>query len=153
MIAKQTWRLINEPDSTCAQVLCAKYNSHGDILKAGPEARSSFMWQSIVAGLATFKRGYVWRVGNGEKINIWQDPWIPSSPNRIIITRRGAAVYTKFSDLIDPITEQWDIYILQALLSPVDVHRILQILLHNRGFEDFIAWRFTKHGKYTVRSG
>jgi ribonuclease HI len=95
----------------------------------------------------------VWRVGNGEKINIWQDPWIPSSPNGKIITPRGAAVYTKVSDLIDPITEQWDSEILEALLSPVDVHRILQIPLHNRGFEDFIAWRFTKHGKYTVRSG
>jgi hypothetical protein len=150
MLAKQTWRLINESDSLCARVLCVKYYSHGDILKAGPKAGSSFTWQSIVAGLYTFKRGYVWRVGNGEKINIWQDP---SSPNGKIITPRGAVVYTKVSDLIDPITEQWDIDILEALLSPIDVHRILQIPLHNRGFEDFIAWRFTKHGKYTVRSG
>jgi hypothetical protein len=113
----------------------------------------SFMWQSIVAGLATFKRGYVCRVGNGEKINIWQDPWTPSSPDRKIITPRGASVYTKVSDLINPITEQWDEEILQSLMSPVDVYRIMQIPLHNRGFDDFIAWSYTKHGRYTVRSG
>jgi hypothetical protein len=79
-----------------------------------------------MAGLATFKRGYVWRVGNGEKINILQDPWIPSSPNRKIITPRGASVYTKVSDLIDPVTKQWDEEILQSLMSAVDVYRILQ---------------------------
>jgi hypothetical protein len=30
---------------------------------------------------------------------------------------------------------------------------ILQIPLHQQGFGDFIAWGFTKHGRYTVRSG
>jgi hypothetical protein len=95
----------------------------------------------------------VWRVGNGEKINIWQDPWIPSSLDRKVITPRGASVYTKVSDLINPITEQWDEEILQSLMSPVDMYRIMQIPLHNRGFDDFIAWSYTKRGRYTVRSG
>jgi hypothetical protein len=104
-----------------------------------------------MAGLATFKRGYVWRVGNGDKINICQDSWITSSPNRKILTPRGAALYIKVSDIVNP--EKWDIDILQALLSPVDVHRALQILLHNRGFEDLFASSFTKHGRYSVRSG
>jgi hypothetical protein len=75
MLAKQTWRLINNPKSMCARVLRAKYYSHEDILKAGCIAGSSFTWQSIFMGLATFKRGYVWRVSNGERIDIWQDPW------------------------------------------------------------------------------
>jgi hypothetical protein len=77
MLAKQTWHLITNLYSLCARVLRAKYYSHGDLLKAGPKAGSPFTWQSIIAGLATFKRGCVWRVGNGENINIWQDPWIP----------------------------------------------------------------------------
>jgi hypothetical protein len=153
MLAKQTWRLITEPESLCAQVLRAKYYPHGDILKAGPKVGSSFTWQSIFAGVATFKRGYVWRVGNGEKINIWQDPWIPSSPNRKIITPRGASIYTKVSELIDPVSEQWDEEILRSLLSLVNVNRILEIPLHNRGFDDFVACGFSKHGRYTVRSG
>jgi hypothetical protein len=38
-------------------------------------------------------------------------------------------------------------------MSLVDVHRVVQIPLHNRGFEDFIASSFTKHGRYSVRSG
>jgi hypothetical protein len=125
MLAKQIWRMINEPESLCAKVLRAKYYSHGNILKEGPKAGSSFTWQSIIAGLATFKRGYVWRVGNGKRIYIWQDPWIPSSPDRRITTPRGSTVYTKVSELIDPVTEQWDNEILTSLFNPLDVSRIL----------------------------
>jgi hypothetical protein len=43
MLAKQVWRLVNEPDSLCAQVL-REYYPHGDILKVGPKAGSSFKW-------------------------------------------------------------------------------------------------------------
>jgi hypothetical protein len=57
------------------------------------------------------------------------------------------------SDLIDPISGDWDIDLLNDLFGVVDVHRILQIPLHIHGFDDFIAWSETKHGRYTVRSG
>jgi hypothetical protein len=70
MLAKQVWRLIDEPESLCERVLRAKYYPQGDILKAGPKAGCSFTWQSILACLTTFKRGYIWRVGDGESINI-----------------------------------------------------------------------------------
>jgi hypothetical protein len=115
------WRLIDNPESLCARVLRAKYFPNGDILKAGPKAGSSFTWQSILAGITTFKRGYIWRVGNGENIKIWNDPWIPSSPDKRIISPRGGAVYSKVSELIDPATGQWDAVLLHDLFGAVDV--------------------------------
>jgi hypothetical protein len=36
-----------------------KYFPHGDVLKAGPKAGSSFMWQSIIARMTIFKRVYI----------------------------------------------------------------------------------------------
>ena len=122
-------------------------------MKAGLKAGSSFTWQSILAGLSTFKRGYIWRVGTGENIHIYSDPWIPASPDRRIVTPRGGALYTKVADLIDPMTGQWDEELLHILFHPVDVHRILQIPLNINGFDDFVAWNQTRHGQYTVRSG
>ena len=65
MLAKQCWRLIHNPDSLCAQVLGAKYYPDGNIMRAGPKNGSSFTWQSIFAGIQTFKRGCIWRVGTG----------------------------------------------------------------------------------------
>lgn len=106
MLAKQVWRLIVNPEFLCARILKAKYHPNQDILDAGPKKGSSFTWQSIVAGIQTFKRGYIWRVGNGDSINIWRDPWIPTSPNRKIISERGAALIDRVSDLISPVTGQ-----------------------------------------------
>jgi ribonuclease HI len=70
-----------------------------------------------------------------------------------VTTRRGASVFTKVIDLISPITAQWDEQILSDLFNAVDVQRILQIPLNNQGFDDFIAWKETSHGRYTVKSG
>jgi hypothetical protein len=109
MLSKQVWRLIVNPESLCSRVLRAKYYPNGDILSAGPKAGSSYTWQSITAGVATFKRGYLWRVGNGESIKIWYDPWIPSSPDRKVISPRNNVIYTKVSELIRPVTGQWDV--------------------------------------------
>jgi hypothetical protein len=41
---------------------------------------------------------------------------------------------------------------MKALLSPVDVWHILEIPINNQGFEDFVSWHYTKHGRYTVHS-
>ena len=82
LLAKQCWRMITNPESVCARILKAKYFPNTDLLHAGPKNGSSFTWQSIVAGLTTFKRGYIWCFGPGENVNIWTDPWIPSGPDR-----------------------------------------------------------------------
>jgi hypothetical protein len=100
MLCKQVWMLNVDPNSLCAQVLKAKYYPSDDILNAGPNTGSSFTWQSIVGGIQTFKRGLIWRIGDGETVNIWS-PWIPSSANRKIMNQRGTCVLSKASELID----------------------------------------------------
>jgi hypothetical protein len=61
-------------------------------------------------------------------------------------------VYTKVSHLLDPITGLWDETLLRSIFNQLDVSRILQIPINHNGFEDFVAWSFSKHGMYTVRS-
>ena len=44
MLAKQCWRLLQNSKSVCAQLLGAKYYLDSNILKAGPNNRSSYAW-------------------------------------------------------------------------------------------------------------
>jgi hypothetical protein len=53
----------------------------GNLLMA-MKSGSSFTWQSIIHGMQAFNRGCIWGVGEGDQINIWEDPWIPTSPTR-----------------------------------------------------------------------
>lgn len=152
MLAKQCWRLLQNPNSLCARVLSAKYYPNGDILSAGPNKGSSYTCQSIVSGIQTFKRGCIWRVGTGSKIDIWQDPWIPTSENRRVITPRGATLLGKVEELIDPHTGQWDADLIGSVFSPVDVRRIMQIPLRVELLDDFVAWSATRSGTFSVKS-
>jgi hypothetical protein len=62
-------------------------------------------------------------------------------------------LYTKVSQLIDPTTSSWDEDLIRSIFCTVDDKRIMQIPLNTNGFGDFISWKYTKHGRYTVRSG
>jgi hypothetical protein len=99
---------MEEPDSLCARVLRARYYPDGNLLKAQLKSGSSYTWQSILYGIQTFNRGCIWRVGDGDQINIWEDLWIPTSPTRKIYTPRGSILLNKVSDLINPSTGWWD---------------------------------------------
>lgn len=71
----------------------------------------------------------IWRVGDGENIRIWDDPWIPAGNSRRPRTPRGATLLTKVAELIDPITGSWDVQLVKELFCEEDVTNILAIPL------------------------
>jgi hypothetical protein len=105
MLAKLCWRLTEEPDSLCARVLRVKYYPDGNLLLAKLKKGSSYTWQSILYGIQC---RCIWRVGDGDQINIWNDAWIPTSPTSKVFTPRGNILLNKVSDLITPYTGTWD---------------------------------------------
>jgi hypothetical protein len=70
MLATQIWRLLEAPESLCAQILRAKYYISRDLMRAQLKKGASFTWQSLMTGMATFKHGYIWGVGNAVDINV-----------------------------------------------------------------------------------
>ena len=77
MLAKQGWRLIQAPDSLCAQVLKARYYPNGSVLTAQNINGMSYTWRSVLKEINLLKKGIIWRIGNGESVDIWNDPWLP----------------------------------------------------------------------------
>jgi len=131
LLAKQCWRLIENFDSLCARVLRAKYYPFGDILNCQLKKGASYVWQSIWAGIQTFKKGCIWRVGDGSKINIWEDHWIPGSSSRKIITVRGNQILSKVNELIDPESGERDEALIHDNFWEIDAERIMQIPINH----------------------
>ena len=86
MLAKQGWRLISNPNSLVAQIYKARYYQRGDVFQAKLGFSPSYTWRSIFNGLEVVKRGTRWRVGNGERILIWEDKWLPTPTTYKVIS-------------------------------------------------------------------
>ena len=141
MLSRQVWRLIQAPDSLYARVLRAKYYPDGDIFAATSTPGISYVWRSILQGVSVVKEGMVWRVGSGEHIRIWQDPWLPAR-NTIL---------TKVLELIDPYTHSWDELLVRQTFNPEETDIVLKIPIFEQ-HEDFLAWQFDSKGFFSVRS-
>jgi hypothetical protein len=101
LLAKQSWRMITNPSSLCSRVLTARYLKDGDVLTASAPKSGSFTWKSILHGRDLLKEGLVWRIGNGEKIKVWEDNWIPRSGlMRPIGTKTDSAQVSQVSELL-----------------------------------------------------
>jgi hypothetical protein len=57
LLAKQRWRLIQQPDSLAGQILKGKYYSSGNFMEANLGGRPSFAWRSILLGRELLQEG------------------------------------------------------------------------------------------------
>ena len=70
MLARQAWRLLVKPETLCAQVLRAKYFKNTSLLLCTAREGISYSWRSILQGIELLKHGLIWRIGNGDHVNI-----------------------------------------------------------------------------------
>uniref|UniRef100_A0A2N9HX16 Reverse transcriptase domain-containing protein n=1 Tax=Fagus sylvatica TaxID=28930 RepID=A0A2N9HX16_FAGSY len=82
LLAKQGWRLLQQPQSLIFRVLKAKYFPLCDFLEASIGHRPSYAWRSIASARAVLNLGLRWHIGDGKSVRITKDPWLPlSSPS------------------------------------------------------------------------
>jgi hypothetical protein len=154
LLARQAWRLLQYPDSLCARLLKAKYHLRGDLIDTVLvfPSDSSPMWRAIEHGLGLLKKGIIWRIKSGTKVQIWRDPWIPRPPSFRPTLKRGGTRLRWVSQLMKPGGYEWDDQVINSCMYPHDTNEVLRIRLANRNEEDIIAWHYEKTGVFTVRS-
>lgn len=151
LLARQAWRLLEFPNSLCARVLKAKYFPNGSLIDTTFSSNVSPTWRAIIYGLELLKKGIIWRVGNGQSIRMWRDPWIPRDHSRRPVTMRGNCRLKWVSDLIGQ-DGTWDVAQIRRCFLNIDIELILSICLSPRQEEDFLAWHPDKSGRFSVRS-
>ena len=119
LIAKQGWRIITSPSSLMARILKAKYFPNSNFLDANAGYNASYVWRSIVWGRELLKEGLRWRIGDGESVQVFRDPWIPRPTLFRPISRSLSNMENlKVSDLMSPFG--WDKEKLESILLPID---------------------------------
>ena len=151
LLAKQAWRIIENPESLCARLLKAKYFPNGSLVDTVFTGNSSSVWKGIEHGLELVKKGMIWRVGNGSSIRTWRDPWIPRGTNFRPISPKRQCRLNRVSDFINEYGA-WNEETLKKHFCLADVSAILKIRTSPRLEQDFIAWGPDPKGIFTVRS-
>jgi hypothetical protein len=144
LLARQTWQLIQYPESLCALLIRDKYYHNGELVDTVFPGNASPTWKSIEYGLDLLKHGIVWRLGSGSKIQIWHGPWLPRAPSRKISAKRGRMRLCWVSQLMVPGRREWDVQLLESVLLPHDIQEVLKVRLSVRAPEDHVTWFYEK---------
>lgn len=152
LLARQAWRLLQDPSSLSARILKSVYYPNSDILAAEVGSRPSQIWRSICEGRDILKTGLIKRIGDGEDTNIWNDNWLPRSYNMRPVSTISANPPTLVSELISHATRTWNEESLQNHLLPMDAEIVRQIPISYKQQKDFVAWQYETRGVFSVRS-
>lgn len=94
------------------------------------------------------------RIGRGETVNIWKDPWLPNWNQKKITTPVVQGLEeANVSGLLKHDQLEWDLEILRDLFNEQDVVQIQKIPLNCSRTEDSWMWIDEEKGNYSVKSG
>ena len=152
LLARQAWRLFNEPSTLSARILKASYFPETTLLEARLGARPSQIWRAIIEGRDVMKQGIIRRIGNGQTTDIWMDIWIPKEHTPRPITSLMQNPPTEVAELLQPSTGGWNEDFVRSVFIHFDADAILRIPVCTRNVEGFWAWYPDKKGRFSVSS-
>ncbi|KAM1120649.1 hypothetical protein EV1_002321 [Malus domestica] len=109
LLAKHVWRMVDNPDALWVRVLKARYFPRCDIFTATRGSRPSWAWTSLLEGRKVIMRDVKWQLGDGTKIRIWNDNWLPTLSSTCLRPTRiePGPLPTMVSSLIDVESASW----------------------------------------------
>lgn len=111
LLAKQCWRILQDPNSFWIRVLKARYFPNCDFKDAERGFRASWSWSSLLDARDLILKGSTWQVINGTEINIWKDNWLPPPFTGPLVAIAPIPDHTPsmVSSLIDWDRKAWDL--------------------------------------------
>ena len=152
LLARQAWRILQDPGSLSARVLKAVYFPAGELMDAELGSSPSRVWRAIVDGIQVLQQGLIRRIGSGESTKNWESPWLPRDSMLLPLRPTKDNPPQWVSELIDQFSRRWNRQPLRKFFSLLDWETIENIPLSATPQDDFRAWHYEKKGIFSVRS-
>ena len=135
------------------QVFKAKYFENSTFLEVELGKRLFFAWRSNMAAKNVVAEGTRWCVGNGNKIRLWEDKWLPTPTHfKPVSPRTNLQEGSQVSSLIDQTLCTWKEDVVRNTFLPHEAEVILGIPLSSFPTEDRRVWSATANGLFSVHS-
>lgn len=76
LLAKISWRILNNPGCLLARVLTGKYCRNNSFLETPIAPSCSHGWRGILLGRDLLKQNLGKAIGNGRSTKVWKDSWV-----------------------------------------------------------------------------
>nr|KYP62996.1 Putative ribonuclease H protein At1g65750 family [Cajanus cajan] len=154
---KNCWQICTHPEKLWVQVVRSKYNCGNDLLPfVGRKANSSNFWKGLCSVWEPFRKGLVWRIGDGCSTNFWFDHWIPAIPKLISEADHFVPmqeINKHVADYVDQFGE-WNLSSIEHLLPP-DIFNVIlgQSAPGLSPDKDVLAWKNAADGEFSLKKG
>lgn len=96
----------------------------------------------------------MWRVGDGQKVKVWEDRWLPANHMPKPISPKPANVEVAWvADLRKQEGEGWNYRLLEQCFCEEEVRLISSVHLSSLGTKDRFIWTKERTGQYNVSTG
>ncbi|CAA7020228.1 unnamed protein product [Microthlaspi erraticum] len=153
LLAKISWRILNNPTCLLSKVLKGKYCKDHDFLSVPITSSTSHGWRGILIGRDLLNTKLGKAIGNGLSTSIWDDPWLSmETPSRLTGPPNLSNKDLKVSSLLTEHTREWNEERINEII-PMHLEEIKALRPSRRGAEDTYLWLPTKSGNYTAKTG
>lgn len=134
-----------------------KYNTEKPNILAAKSNHASSFFKGFMLAIKAAKVGYKWKIGNGQKIRLWEDHWCGNSSLAI----QFWPLYRILNEYGKTIAEIWDGFTLKCIfrrnlndhlyqmwLEVIELVSTIQI----SPVEDEMVWQFSSKGTFTTQS-
>jgi ribonuclease HI len=154
MIAKQGWNFITKPNTLVTKVYKARYFPNSSLFASSLGHNPSYAWRSIWSSRHVIMNGCRWKIGDGTKINIMNEPWLKKNDGKWLQSPQEQGVANLcVNQLLYPNEKAWDCNKIRSIFPPYVANSILAVPLFDDVVEDQLVWDDDMHGNYTVKSG
>uniref|UniRef100_A0A803NZ90 RNase H type-1 domain-containing protein n=1 Tax=Cannabis sativa TaxID=3483 RepID=A0A803NZ90_CANSA len=126
-------------------VLKACYFPNNDLLSANCGRKASTIWRSLIWGKEIIKKGFRWRIGDGEEVRVLEDPWLPRPRSFKVFDKPHLPPELRVSELKLG-SGLWNEEFIKNIFNNDDANLVLQIPCGDSPMPDRILWHYFRNG-------
>ncbi|KAJ1377536.1 Ribonuclease H-like superfamily [Sesbania bispinosa] len=149
-LAKQAWRIINNPEALWVRILKSIYFPNNTFLQVKKKYGGSWIWSSLMEGRDFAKRNGQRLITNGRDIHLWEDTWLWSKETLQPYSIGGDL---RVADILNVADHTWDQQFLSTNLPLAVAIKAKQTPIAWFQQKDKFYWPFSKDGLYTIKYG
>ena len=148
MVAKQFWRIQDNPNSLLTRTFKKKYFPGCSLREYQPKPHHSWIWRNITKAQCSSLHHGRWLIANGNQIPLSHPDWFQCSNH---VLREYGLLNGTVADFVDNQSRSWKCELIRKIYPPSKAKEILQIPLpKSQGNSDKLVWKYSSSGAYNV---